>query len=146
MYPSCYIGETQWNSPEVISDQGYSSDDEDLEANRVHIRPKVKPRNNTITSQNIGPGEYLVPCIENEDSDKAIESWLINKLVYGVTGHESDLEPPYSTDDYFEEPPGFPDSTPIAKHVPQDQCCDMNIGGEGETKNIQISKHLSRQK
>jgi hypothetical protein len=55
------------------------------------------------------------------------------------------LEPPYNTNDYFEEPPGFPDSTPIAKHVPQDQCCDMNIGREGETKNIQISKHLSRQ-
>jgi hypothetical protein len=33
MYSSRYFGETQWNSPEVTSDQGYTSDDEDLEAN-----------------------------------------------------------------------------------------------------------------
>jgi hypothetical protein len=33
MYPSRYFGETQWNSLEVTSDQGYSSNDEDLEAN-----------------------------------------------------------------------------------------------------------------
>jgi hypothetical protein len=55
MYPSHYLGETQWNSPEVTSDQGYSSNDEDLEANCIHIRPKIKSLNNKITSQNIGP-------------------------------------------------------------------------------------------
>jgi hypothetical protein len=58
-----------------------------------------------------------VPCTIDEDSDKAIESWLTDKPVYGVTSPESDLEPPYSTDDYFEKPLGFADSTPIAKHV-----------------------------
>jgi hypothetical protein len=58
-----------------------------------------------------------VPYTENEDSDKAIESCLTDKPLYGVIGHESDLEPPYSTDDYFEKPLGFADSTPIAKHV-----------------------------
>jgi hypothetical protein len=116
-----------------------------FEANRVHIRHESKQHLNNKTITNVGPGEYLVPCTIDDDSDKAIESWLTDKPVYGVTGQESDLEPPYSTDDHFVEPPGFPDSTPIAKHAPQDQCCDMNIGEEGENKNIQISKHLSRQ-
>ena len=64
--------------------------------------------------------------------------------MYGIKSQEFNLEPPYSSNDYFQKPPGFPDSTPIAKHVPQDQCCDLNIGEEGEIKNIQISKHLLR--
>jgi hypothetical protein len=145
MYPSRYQGETQWNSPKVTSDQGYSSDDEDLEANRVHIQPQVKFQNNQNQITNLGPSEYMVPCTIDENSDKAIESWLTDKPVYGVKSQESDLEPPCTSDDYFQEPPGFPDSTPITKHVPQDQCCDLNIGEEGETKNIQISIHLSRQ-
>jgi hypothetical protein len=145
MYPSHYFGETQWHSREVTSDQGYSSNDEDFEANRVHIRYESKPHLNNNNITNVGLGEYLVPCTIDDDSDKAIESWLTDKPVYGVTGQKSDLEPPYSTDDHFVEPPGFPDSTPIAKHAPQNQCCDMNIGEEGENRNIQISKHLSHQ-
>jgi hypothetical protein len=51
MYPSRYQGETQWNSPKVTSDQGYSSDDEDLEANRVHIQPQVKFQNNKLPAK-----------------------------------------------------------------------------------------------
>ena len=145
MYPPRYYGETQWNSPDVTSDQGYSSDDEDFEANRVHMRSKVQCPKNKNQVKNLGPGEYEVPCTIDEDSDKAIESWLVDKPVYGVKSQGSDLEPPYSSDDYFQEPPGFPDSTPIAKHVPQDECCDLNIGEEGEIKNIQVSKHLSHQ-
>jgi hypothetical protein len=62
-----------------------------------------------------------------------------------VDGQELNLEPPYSTDEYFEEILRFMDSTPIAKYVIQDQCCDLNIGGEGNPKDIQFSKHFSRQ-
>jgi hypothetical protein len=40
MYPSSYQGETQWQSPEVTSDQGYTTNREDFVANRVFINPK----------------------------------------------------------------------------------------------------------
>jgi hypothetical protein len=92
-----------------------------------------------------GLGEYILFCIENEDLDKVITSKSTNRPIYRMDGQESDLEPSYSTKWYFEELPGFMDSTPIFKHVPQDQCCDLNIGREGKPRNIQINKHLSHQ-
>ena len=41
MYLSRYQGETQWQSPEVTSHQGYTINGEDFMANRVFIKPKV---------------------------------------------------------------------------------------------------------
>jgi hypothetical protein len=47
MYPSRYQGETQWQSPEVTSDQGYITNGEDFFAKRIFIKPKasVQPFN-----------------------------------------------------------------------------------------------------
>jgi hypothetical protein len=105
----------------------------------------VQPFKRQIIYKEVGPGEYVLPCTDDENSDKVIESWLTDRPVYGIRTQKSNWEPPYTTDDDFEEPPDFLDSTPVAKHVPQDQCCDLNIGTKEEPKNIQISKHLSRQ-
>jgi hypothetical protein len=147
MYPSHYQGEIQWQSPEVTSDQGYTTDGEDLVPNRVFIKPKglVQPFKRKIIYKEVGLGEYVLPCTDDENSDKLIESWLTDRPIYGVGTQQSNWEPLYTTDDDFEELPDFWDSTLVAKHVPQDQCCDLNIGTEEEPKNIQISKHLSRQ-
>ena len=38
----------------------------------------------TRTFQEIGSGEYIVPSQEDEDSNKVIASWLMEKPVYGV--------------------------------------------------------------
>ena len=51
------------NFPEVTSDQGYSSDDEELEANRVHIRSNVRFQNNQNQLKNLGLNEYEVPYL-----------------------------------------------------------------------------------
>ena len=55
--------------------------------------------NRTGTFQKVGLGEYIIPYQEDEDSDKVIASWLMEKRVYGVKAEQSDLEPSYSSGD-----------------------------------------------
>ena len=82
----------------------------------------------TRTFQEIGLGEYIVLCQEDEDSDKVIASWLMEKPVYGVKAKQSNLEPSYSSGDQLETTvdPWF--ATPMVKHFPKDQCDELDIG------------------
>ena len=76
MYSSRYQGKTQWQSLEVISDQGYTIDGEDFVANQVFIKPKVsvQPFKRKIIYKEVGPGKYVLPCTDDENSNKIIES------------------------------------------------------------------------
>jgi len=86
MYPSHYQGETQWYSSDVTNGIGYSTDVEELKANRVHLKDQHDNRNKFkgMTYRNVGPGGYVIPCSINDDYDKTIGAWLIDKTVYGV--------------------------------------------------------------
>ena len=77
MYPDQYHGESQWESPEVTTQFGYDSDDEDdAIANRVynHFPTEHQVEGRTGTFREVGPGKYFILCQEDEDSDKVIAS------------------------------------------------------------------------
>jgi hypothetical protein len=61
----------------------------------------VQPFKRKIIYKEVGPGEYVLPCIDDENSDKVIESWLTDWPVYGVGTQKSNWEPPYTTNDDF---------------------------------------------
>jgi hypothetical protein len=97
MYPSKYYGETQWESADLTSDFGYDSDDEDednLNANRVNMsEPPLGNKSSISVYMELSPGEYYMSYGEDDDSDRVIESWLMDKPMYGVTDIQSELEP-----------------------------------------------------
>ena len=129
MYPKKYYGETQWKSPNVTFDLKYDSNDEheDFRANRIQVNPgTINQSQLTIGNfMEIGPGEYMIPCDDGNDSDKAIGAWLLDRPVYVVNVEPSELEPLYESDnlwDYSSDP------TPIANNFPKEQCTEINIG------------------
>ena len=127
--PNKYYGETQWESPEQTSDFGYDSDDSDedkLDANRVNMsEPPMGNKSPIGVYMELSPGEYCLPCGEDDDSDRVIESWLMDKPVYGVTDVQSELEPPFESEDLWDY---SSDPTPVQKHVPKNQCREINLG------------------
>ena len=98
------------------------------------------------TFQEIDSGEYIVPYQEDEDSNKVIASWLMEKPVYRVKAKQSNLEPSYSSGDQLETTvdPWF--ATPMVKHFPKDQCDELDIGLLDQPRNILVSKHLTPDK
>ena len=60
-------------------------------ANRAFIKPKVsvQPFKRKIIYKEVGPREYVLPCTDDENSDKIIESWLTDRLIYGIGTQQS---------------------------------------------------------
>ena len=102
--------------------------------------------NKTGTFQEVSPGEYIVPCQEDEDFDKVIASWLMEKPVYGVKAEQSELEPSYSSRDQLETTLDPWAATPVEKHFPKDQCEELDIGLPDQPRKILVSKHLTPDK
>lgn len=71
-------------------------------ANRIHAKTKISSKKELPfgTLMEVGPRKYIIPCEENEDSDKLIDSWLTDKPVYGVSSQISDLKPPLESENY----------------------------------------------
>ena len=149
IYLDQYHGKIQWESLEVTTQFGYDSNDaEDVVANRVHnhISARNPISNRTGTFQEVGPSEYIVPCQEDEDSNKVIASWLMEKPIYGVKVEPSDLEPSYSSGDQLETTMDPWAATLVVKHFPKDQCEELDIGLPDQPWKILVSKHLTPDK
>lgn len=117
MYPNKYYGETQWESTEQTNDFGYDSDEDKLYANWMYMsEPPMGNRFPIRVYMGLSPGEYHLPCGEDDDFDRVTESWLMDKPVYGVSEDQLELEPPFESEnlwDYSSDP------TPLQKHVPK---------------------------
>ena len=139
MYPTKYHGETQWESPGFTSDFGYDSEIEDVSTNKINVMPnKNNLTNGAIKNfKEIAPGEYMVPCENDDNSDKAIKNWLTDIPVYGVN---SDWELSSESEDNYESQL---EEVPIRSYVSKGHCQMLNVGSGSEERNIQIFNQLN---